>query len=100
GDGYADVIIGQASGGSHVTVSSGKFGTPLASFDAYDAAFTSGARVGAADRDGDGLADILTAPGASGTEQRVRARKVSGLSVLTESEPYPGFGGGSFVGGG
>jgi hypothetical protein len=67
GDGYADIITGaDAGGGPHVKAFSGRDGTVLYSFLAYDPAFTGGVRVAAGDVDGDGLADIVTAPGPGG----------------------------------
>jgi hypothetical protein len=67
GDGFTDVITGAGpSGGPHVQAFSGKDGTVLQSFFAYDAAFTGGVNVAADDTNGDGVADIVTAPAGSG----------------------------------
>jgi hypothetical protein len=63
GDGRADVITGAGPGaGPHVKVFNGPGGSELASFFAYGN-FAGGVRVGSADIDGDGLADILTGVG-------------------------------------
>jgi trimeric autotransporter adhesin len=63
GDGRADVITGAGPGaGPHVKVFNGPGGSELASFFAYGN-FAGGVRVGTADIDGDGLADILTGVG-------------------------------------
>src|SRR5206468_3836987 len=67
GDGFADVITGAGPGGGpHVQVFDLHNGTTLASFYAYAAGFTGGVRVAAGDINGDGHADVLTAPGAGG----------------------------------
>src|SRR5262249_22912243 len=68
GDGQADVITGPGGGGGPlVRVFSGTSGgTILPEFFAYESSFRGGARVGAADVNGDGKDDILTGPGVSG----------------------------------
>jgi uncharacterized protein (TIGR03118 family) len=70
GDGFADIITGaDAGGGPHVKVFSGKDGSLLRSFMAYDTSFFGGVRVAAGDTTGDGLADIITGAGAGGGPQ-------------------------------
>jgi len=74
GDGLADIVTGAGAGGApEVRVVSGKTGAQLVRFSLYDRTFTGGVRVAAADvgtecdgcwSERDGLADILTAPGA------------------------------------
>src|SRR5262249_6479921 len=67
GDGVPDIITGPGTGGGpHVKVFDGKSGIELFSFLAYNAAFTGGVRVAGGDVNGDGLADIVTAPGIGG----------------------------------
>jgi hypothetical protein len=72
GDGKADVVTGAgAGGGPHVKVFDGAAllaGTvrELRSFFAYDAAFTGGVTVSAADFDGDAKAEVVTGAGPGG----------------------------------
>jgi hypothetical protein len=98
GDGYADVIAAaDAGGGPQVEVFSGKDGTVLQSFFAYDPRFLGGVRVAAGDVDGDGHADIITAPGAGGGPD---VRVFSGVTgaIIREFMAYaPGFLGGVYV---
>jgi len=64
GDGYADIITGTAPGGGpRVTVFSGKSGLIIQDYFAYDSDFRGGVRVGAGDVNGDGVAEVITAPG-------------------------------------
>jgi FG-GAP-like repeat/FG-GAP repeat len=71
-DGFDDIITGTGSGASpHVKVFSGQTGAELHSFFAYEPTFTGGVRVAAGDLDGDGRAEILTAP-AKGPPPRVK----------------------------
>src|SRR5215470_12146374 len=67
GDGFADVVTGAgAGGGPLVQVFSGRDGTLLRSFFAYEPAFTGGVRVAVGDVNGDGIPDIVTAAGPGG----------------------------------
>src|SRR4051795_427654 len=72
GDGRADIITGTQSGAGHVKAFSGATNTVIRSFLAYDATFTGGVNVAAGDVDGDGRADIVTAP-VSGAGPNVKA---------------------------
>src|SRR5262249_14184594 len=68
GDGYADIITGAGPGaGPHGKVFSGKDGSLLQSFFAYDASFTGGVTVAAGDVNGDGKADIVTGAASGGS---------------------------------
>ena len=86
-------------GGPHVQ---GRSAAPtwrvLASFFAYDAAFTGGVRVAAGDLNGDGRADIITGAGPGGGPH---VKAFNGLTT-TELESFfafdPAFTGGVFVG--
>ena len=67
GDGFADILTGTGvGGGPRVTVFSGKDGSVLKDFFAYDPTFRGGVNVAAADIDGDGRTDILTGTGPGG----------------------------------
>ncbi|HXD87583.1 MAG TPA: choice-of-anchor Q domain-containing protein, partial [Urbifossiella sp.] len=70
GDGFADIVTGAGiGGGPHVRVFSGKDGSVLADFFAYDPSFRGGVSVAAGDVTGDGTADIVTGPGPGGGSQ-------------------------------
>ena len=80
GDGVAEIITGAGPGGGpHVRVFSLAGGTPteVASFFAYDPAFTGGVDVAAADLTGDGVAEIITGAGPGGGPH-VRAFNLAG----------------------
>ncbi len=64
GDGHADIIVAADAGAvPHVKVFSGRDGSLLRSFLAYDAGFRGGVRVSAADVNGDGFDDVVTMSG-------------------------------------
>src|SRR5207248_1324751 len=66
-DGFDDIIAGAgAGGGPNVIVFSGKDGSLLRNFFAYDSAFTGGVTVAAGDVDGDGRFEIITGAGPGG----------------------------------
>jgi hypothetical protein len=98
GDGYADIITGAGSGPSDVRIFSGADSTSLARFLAYDASFPGGARVGIADVNNDGWAEIITAQGPGGGQ--VRAFDARTVSPLASVWPYgQQFQDGAFVAG-
>lgn len=106
GDGVDDIITGAGSGGPpQVTVfSGGNSQQLLASFFAYDQAFTGGVTVALGDVNNDGRNDIITGAGSGGGP---RVRVFDGLSLngepqlLSEFFAYdPNFTGGVFVGAG
>jgi hypothetical protein len=98
-DGRADVITGAgAGGGPHVKAFSGRDGSVLASFTAYDRPFAGGVRVAAVDLDGDGRSEIATGAGPSGG-RHVAAWAVPGLRLRAGFYAFdPTFTGGVFVG--
>jgi hypothetical protein len=59
-------IGADAGGGPHVRVQETATGRFIADFFAYDASFRGGVRVANADVNGDGIPDIITAPGPGG----------------------------------
>lgn len=100
GDGLADVVTGTGAGGlPEVKVFSGRGGTQLVDFFAYNPAFRGGVRVGAVDSNGDGRAALLTVPGTGGGPE---LKAFNGLTLQVIDDFFasnPGFLGGSFVGG-
>jgi hypothetical protein len=105
GDGLDEVVVGLDGGGRPqvaVYSISGSRVKRLVQFDAYAASFTGGVRVAAADLDGDGRTEVVTAPG-PGASPVVVVFAVTGSSVteLGDFDAYdPGFQGGVFVAGG
>jgi hypothetical protein len=66
-DGFVDIIVGAGvGGGPRVQVYSGKDGTLLRNFFAYDESFRGGVYVDAGFYDSDAFVDIVTAPGPGG----------------------------------
>lgn len=64
GGAYDDIITGAGPGaGPHVKVFDGQSQQVVKSYFAYDEAYSGGVRVAAGDYNGDGKADIITAPG-------------------------------------
>lgn len=94
GDGRADIITGAATGLAHVKVFDGSTQDELASFFAYDASFSGGVRVAAGDVNGDGIAELVTAPG-PGTVSTV---KVFNAITKEEQDGFQAFGS-NFTGG-
>src|SRR5262249_47216771 len=98
GDGYGEVISGAGESGSpQVKVFSGADLSVLYSFFAYAPQFTGGVRVAAGDVDGDGRADIVTAPG-PGAAPLIHVFSGSGPVTLASFFAYaPEFTAGVFV---
>jgi hypothetical protein len=105
GDNRAEIITGAGpGGGSHIRIWQ-VIGTDVRelpgvpSFFAYDPSFTGGVRVATADLDGDGRAEILTAPGPGGGPH-VRSFKAGGIPTGPSFFAYdPSFTGGVFLAG-
>jgi hypothetical protein len=87
GDGRPEIVTGAGPGGApHVRafrLEAGVTVTEVASFLAYDPAAAAGVRVGAADVDGDGRAEILVAPG-PGAGPHVRALTLGAAGGVVE----------------
>jgi hypothetical protein len=104
GDGLAEIITGASVGNPHVKVHSGSSisttGTPtvLSEFFAYALNFNVGARVGAADFDGDDQAEILTGPSVGSPHFRAVKADSTGIvpPALFEAIP-PDLTGGIYV---
>lgn len=91
------VTVPGAGGGPHIMVFDGRNGNLLHSFFAYDPRFGGGVFVASGDVNGDGRADIITAPGAGGGPH-VRVFSGLNLQVLTEFMAYaPSYTGGVHV---
>ncbi len=109
-DGFADVVTGAGEGGGAlVRYYDGRNGIRFREFYAFpqntggvgsNSIWSSGVRVGfISDIDGDGLADIVAAPGA-GRAPNVRIFSGAGLNLIRETGAFdPSFLGGVFVGG-
>src|SRR5262249_44676386 len=99
GDGTPDIVTAPGfGGGPEVKAFSGaNVSNVLQDFMAYAPNFTGGVRLAVADVDGDGKADIITAPGVTGGPD-VRVYDVATLTLLEEFSAYdPSFLGGVFV---
>ncbi|MCA9073077.1 MAG: FG-GAP repeat protein, partial [Planctomycetaceae bacterium] len=89
-DGIPDVITGAGPGGGpHIKVFDGKDGQPIGSFFAFDARFSGGVHIAAADISGpygipDGFVDIVVSADAGGGPH---VKVFSGQSVLESSQP-------------
>jgi hypothetical protein len=105
GDGRAEVVVAQDTGGTsdvQVYGIQGTKATQLTKFSAYPSGFTGGVRVGVVDVDGDGRAEIVTVPG-PGAAPTVKVFRVVGSSaslVTSFLGAEPELTGGLFVAGG
>ncbi len=101
GDGFDDIVTAAGPGGGpHVRVWSGQTRQELFGFFAYDSRFTGGVRVGVADVNGDGKADIITGAGPGGGPH-VKVFSGANLAVLHSFFAFDAsFTGGVFVAGG
>jgi autotransporter-associated beta strand protein len=106
GDGYADIITGAGQGGGpHVQVFSGQNYSNIASFFAYNPAFTGGISVASGDVNGDGYSDVVVGAGPGGGPHVLA---VSGFQLSQGTEVVlasffafdPGINRGVFVGAG
>jgi hypothetical protein len=94
GDGRADIVVGTATGSSHVKAFDAATGGLLASFYAYGA-FGGGVNVAAGDVNGDGRADIIT--GTATESSHVKVFSGRGLAVLQSTFAFVGHNGGVTV---
>ena len=96
GDGKQDVITINGDGLPFLRVFSGASGVPLWLAPVYPVTYSNGARVAAGDVNGDGYADVITAPG-FGNPGVVKVFSGASHDELRSMTPYPGFTGGIFV---
>jgi hypothetical protein len=95
----ADIFTGTGPGASQVRVFDGTSTNRLRDFYPLGASFTGGARVGAADATGNGLANLVVGPGPGSGGPLVRAFDVLSLAQVDSFFAYdPSFAGGVFVG--
>ena len=101
GDGVPDIVVGAGAGGpgGHVKAFSGRDGSLLDSFFAYEGSFMGGVQVGVADFNHDGRFEIRTAPGA-GRPSEVRAFDGVTQALLGEFEAFSNWASGTSLGGG
>lgn len=93
-------VAADAGGGPIVKVFDSRLNVLSNEFNAYNPLFTGGVRVGAGDVNGDGLADVVTAPGAGGGPHiKVFDGFSNFTSLVREFLAYdPAFLGGVYVG--
>jgi hypothetical protein len=97
GDGHAEIITApDAGGGPLIKVFNGSDASLLVAFNAYDPALLTGVHVAAGDLNGDGKAEIITAPGQGGGPL-VKAFDGTGALLLAFNAYNPTFSGGVFV---
>src|SRR5205823_2891436 len=99
GDGQADVIVGtEAGGGPRVQVFDGKTQAVIKDFFAFESSLRSGVRVGTADINGDGKAELVVTAANSGAA-RVRILNAADLTAFEDFFALgPDFRGGAYVG--
>ena len=98
GDGKADIIVGTDSGAPPIVrVFDGAQGNLIRSFFAYSPLFTGGVRVAAGDVNGDGIADVITGPGAEGGPNVKIFDGTNGTLLQSFFAYAPGFTGGVYV---
>src|SRR5581483_11420783 len=95
GDLFNDIVAAAGPGGGpHVKVYSGKDGSVLQSFFAYDPGFRGGVYVATGDVNGDGVADIITGAGQGGGPQVKVFSGKDGSLIETFMAFAPNFAGG------
>ena len=96
---FAFAVGADAGAQPHVTVFADEKGTIAHNFFAYDKAFDGGVRVDMADLNGDGVPDLIAAPGPSRGNVVMPVRVYDGrdLSLLVEFIPFPNWKGGVHI---
>jgi len=96
GDGFNDVVsAAQSYGRPSVTVTSGKDGAILKTFDAFDRTSRNGVNIAVGDFNSDGFDDIVAAQARGGDQIRVYSGK--NFSLLSTFSAFNGYGGGVSV---
>ncbi|QJW99753.1 FG-GAP repeat domain-containing protein [Frigoriglobus tundricola] len=93
---FAYAVGAEVTGDPHVIVYADDKGTVAYSFLAYEKVFDGGVRVDMADLNGDGVADLIVAPGPGKAPVSLPVKVYDGrdLHLLVEFQPFPGFRGG------
>jgi len=92
------IVFGAGPGGGpHVRVFDAQTGAVMHDLFAYDPAFTGGVRVAAGDINGDGIPDIVTAPGAGGGPHVKVFNGTSAAALMSFFAYDVGFTGGVYV---
>jgi hypothetical protein len=101
GQQFAFAVGADAGAQPRVTVFADDKGAVAYNFFAYDAKFDGGVRVDMADLNGDGVPDLIVAPGPSRTVAGLPVRVYDGrdLNLLIEFVPFAGWKGGLYVAG-
>jgi hypothetical protein len=99
GKSFAFAVGADAGAQPRVTVFADEKGTIAYNFFAYDVKFDGGARVDMADLNGDGIPDLIVAPGPSKTVSGLPVRVYDGrdLNLLVEFVPFAGWKGGLYA---
>jgi hypothetical protein len=97
GDGRCDILVAPDSGGTpNLRVYRGSDNQVIANFYAFNAAFTGGVRVAAADVTGDGLADLIAATG-PGVPGEVKVFDAATQQPVRDFLAFPSFSGGIYI---
>jgi hypothetical protein len=96
GQGIDDIVTGADSGGGPNVKAFDSAGNVVFNFNAYDPSFTGGVRVAVGDVNGDGKADIVTAPGI-GMTATIEAFSGASGAMIESFNAYGGWQGGAFV---
>ncbi len=86
GDGTSDVIVGTATGSSHVKVFDGATGAELFSFLAFDG-FLGGIRVASGDVNNDGFTDIIVGTAVAAITPRCSTEPLAAWSRASSPSP-------------